>query len=93
MCNRTDCAGVFAGELACRMCQEGTTMAEFEIEIIFISSNTPKRMKAVATYTKADFFCVQRADGMIIRYPLMNIFQVANMHGPHIGSSVGENPI
>lgn len=23
MCNRTDCAGVFAGELACRMCQEG----------------------------------------------------------------------
>ena len=22
MCNRTDCAGVFAGELACRMCQE-----------------------------------------------------------------------
>ena len=22
MCNRTDCAGVFMGELACRMCQE-----------------------------------------------------------------------
>ena len=23
MCNRTDCAGVFMGELACRMCEEG----------------------------------------------------------------------
>lgn len=23
MCNRTDCAGVWAGELACRRCQEG----------------------------------------------------------------------
>lgn len=68
-------------------------MREFEIEIIFISSNTPKRMKAVATYTKADFFCVQRADGMIIRYPLLNIFQVANMHGPHVGSSVGETAL
>ena len=22
MCNRTDCAGVFMGELACRVCQE-----------------------------------------------------------------------
>ena len=23
MCNRTDCAGVFAGELACRVCEDG----------------------------------------------------------------------
>ena len=23
MCNRTDCAGVFMGELACRVCEEG----------------------------------------------------------------------
>lgn len=23
MCNRTDCAGVFAGELACRACEDG----------------------------------------------------------------------
>ena len=66
-------------------------LPEFEIEIIFISSNTPKRMQAAATYTKAGFFCVQRADGMIIRYPLVNIFQVANKHGPHIGSSI-EDP-
>jgi len=68
-------------------------MSEYEIEILFMSSNTPKRMKCVATYTKADFFCVQRKDGMIIRYPLMNIFQVANMHGPHIGSSVQDPSI
>ena len=64
-----------------------------EIEILFISSNTPKRMRAVATYTKADFFCVQRSDGYIIRYPLLNIFQVASKHGPHIGSSQGEIPL
>ena len=50
-------------------------------------------MKAVCTYTKADFFCVQRKDGMLIRYPLINIFQVANQHGPHIGSSIGEIPL
>ena len=66
-------------------------MPEFELEIIFISSNTPKRMWAVATYTKAGFFCVQRKDGMIIRYPLVNIFQVANVHGPHVGSTVQDN--
>ena len=23
MCNRTDCAGVFMGELACRVCEDG----------------------------------------------------------------------
>lgn len=23
MCNRTDCAGVWAGEIACRVCEEG----------------------------------------------------------------------
>ena len=64
-----------------------------EIEILFISSNTPKRMRAVATYTKADFFCVQRADGVIIRYPLLNIFQVADKHGGHVGSAQGDLPI
>ena len=68
-------------------------MRVFEIEIIFISSNTPKTMEAVATYTKAGFFCVQREDGMIIRYPMLNIFQVASMHGPHIGSSVDDPSI
>ena len=39
-------------------------MQEFTLEIIFISSNTPKIMEAVATYTKADFFCIQRKDGL-----------------------------
>ncbi len=32
MCNRTDCAGVFAGELACRVCEEG-------IEIMKLTHN------------------------------------------------------
>ena len=28
MCNRTDCAGVFMGELACRVCEEGEYMSD-----------------------------------------------------------------
>ena len=28
MCNRTDCAGVFMGELACRVCEEGEYMGD-----------------------------------------------------------------
>ena len=31
MCNRTDCAGVFMGELACRVCEDG----EMAGDIIF----------------------------------------------------------
>ena len=63
-------------------------MSEFEIEIIFISSATPKRFKVVALYDKGAFLCCQRADDIIVRYPLTNIFQVSNMHGAHCNSGV-----
>lgn len=62
-----------------------------EIEIIFISSSTPKRLNAVAVYTKGNLLCVELnpdRDGrtLILKYPLCNIFHVAHYHGDHLGT-------
>ena len=59
-----------------------------EIEIIFHCSSTPKVIKDVeALYTKGGLLCVQLDDGLIIKYPLINIFSVAHYHGNHLGST------
>jgi len=61
---------------------------EFEVEILFHTASSPKRFKAVSVYTKDALLCCQKADGLIIKYPLCNVFQVAHMHGAHCNSSV-----
>jgi len=38
-------------------------------------------------YTKGDLLCIQYKDGMIVKYPLRNVFSVAGMHGSHWGST------
>ncbi len=59
-----------------------------KVEIIFCSSSTPKVCENVeALYTKGGLLCVQYQDGLIVRYPLVNVFSTANYHGPHLGSS------
>ena len=59
-----------------------------EVEIIFHSSSTPKKItNAAQLYTKGQMVCVQLDDGWIIRYPLVNIFSVANKHENHIGTT------
>ncbi len=59
-----------------------------EIEVIFHSSSTPKKIdKVEALYTKGDLLCVQLEEGLIIKYPLLNIFSVAHYHGYHLGTS------
>jgi hypothetical protein len=59
-----------------------------EVEIIFHSSSTPKRIKnAKQLYTKGEMLCIQLDDGWIVRYPLVNIFSVANKHEKHIGTT------
>ena len=60
----------------------------FEIEILFHGSSSPKRFNVVAVYTKGGLLCCQKLNGMIVKYPLMNVFQVAHMHGAHCNSSV-----
>ncbi len=65
-------------------------MKEFEIEILFHTSSSPKRFMVIANYTKDGLLCCQRADGMIIKYPLLNVFQISHMHGEHCNSSVNE---
>lgn len=61
---------------------------DMKCEIIFCSSSTPKKCKNVdAIYTKGDMLIIQYKDGLIIRYPLINIFSVANYHGKHLGST------
>ena len=62
-----------------------------DIEIIFHSSSTPKKMSEVrALYTKGGLLCVQMEDGLIIKYPLMNIFSVAHYHGKHLGTTTND---
>ena len=68
-------------------------MAEFVVEILFHTSSSPKKIKAVAVYTKDALLCIQRADGMILKYPLLNVFQVAHRHGAHVGSSIKEESL
>jgi len=63
-------------------------MIEFEVEILFHSSATPKRFMVVALYEKGASLCCQKADGIIVKYPLCNVFQYAHKHGCHVNSSV-----
>ncbi len=63
-----------------------------EIEVIFHSSSTPKKMKEVRLlYTKGGLLCIQMEDGLIIKYPLLNIFSVAHYHGEHLGTTQNGN--
>jgi|WetSurMetagenome_2_1015567.scaffolds.fasta_scaffold1209705_1 hypothetical protein len=57
-----------------------------EVEIIFMSSSTPKKITGVdAVYTKDALLCVQVGE-MIMKYPLCNVFSVCHPHGPHWGT-------
>ncbi len=58
-----------------------------KIEIIFHSSSTPKECDVEKIYTKGDFLCTQYEDGLIVKYPLCNIFSVAHYHGEHWGTT------
>lgn len=59
-----------------------------KVEIIFHTSSTPKvHKKAYAVYTKGALLCVQLDDGMIMKYPLCNVFSVSHKHGHHLGST------
>jgi hypothetical protein len=59
-----------------------------KVEIIFHTSSTPKIIEdAYAVYTKGDLCCVQLKSGIIIKYPLCNIFSIAHEHGEHLGTT------
>jgi len=59
-----------------------------KVEVMFHSSSTPKvHEDAVAVYTKGALCCIELEDGMIVKYPLENIFSVCHRHGPHWGST------
>ena len=64
-----------------------------KVEIMFHSSSTPKKVEVEKTYTKGDFFCTQYKDGLIVKYPLLNIFSVANYHGDHLGTTQKCKPL
>jgi len=59
-----------------------------KIEIIFHSSSTAKKcVDVIAVYTKSDLLCVEYKNGLIMKYPLCNIFSVAGYHHNHLGST------
>jgi hypothetical protein len=59
-----------------------------QVEIIFHTASTPKVLDcAIGSYTKGGLLCCQLRDGLIIKYPLVNVFQVAHQHGNHLGTT------
>ena len=65
--------------------REGTVM---KIEIIFHTSSTPKKCtKVEAVYTKGGLLVVQYQDGLMVKYPLCNVFSIAGYHTCHLGST------
>lgn len=63
-----------------------------EVEIIFMSASTPKIIDAaVGPYTKGGLLCIETQDGIILKYPLCNVFSVSHKHMPHNGSIEKEN--
>ncbi len=66
-------------------------MNTFEAEIIFHSSSSPKNIKNIKSlYTKGQLLCIQLENGLIIKYPLINIFSICHKHGKHLGSNQNE---
>ncbi len=63
-------------------------MKKFKVEILFHTSSSPKIFNVVAVYTKGGLLCCQKPKGMIVKYPLCNVFQVAHRHGKHVNTSV-----
>lgn len=58
------------------------------VEVIFHTSSSPKKHTDVdAIYTKGDFLCIQLKDGLIMRYPMINVFSVASKHHRHLGTT------
>jgi len=43
-------------------------------------------MRVDDLYTKGGFLCLQCPDGLIVRYPMTNIFSVCSHHKTHRGS-------
>ena len=60
-----------------------------KIEIIFISSSAPKTIYAKSVYTKGGLLCIHRIDGLLIKYPLCNVFSICSKHKRHMGSGSG----
>ena len=59
-----------------------------KVEIIFHSSSTPKKCKNVeAVYTTGELLIVQYNNGLLMKYPLHNVFSIAHQHGNHLGST------
>ncbi len=62
-----------------------------KVEIIFHTSSTPKVHEGVyAVYTKGGLLCLQLEDGLIMKYPLLNVFSMAHQHGKHLGTTQKE---
>ena len=59
-----------------------------QVEIIFHTTSTPKKCNKVdAVYTKGNLVCIQHKDGLLMKYPLCNVFSIASYHRPHLGST------
>lgn len=59
-----------------------------KVEIVFCSASTPKKCKDVTTvYTKSELLCIEYESGLIVKYPLCNVFSISHQHKNHLGTT------
>jgi hypothetical protein len=67
-------------------------MNENKVEILYHTSSAPKVLEdCIAVYTKGGLLCCQLSNGLILKYPLVNVFSVAQYHGRHLGTTMGDS--
>lgn len=64
-----------------------------KVQIIFTTAAKPKIVEVDDVYTKGGLLCLQYPDGMIVKYPLGNIWSVCHMHGQHMESERNKDSI
>jgi len=57
-----------------------------EVEIIFHSSSEPAIFEVDYCYVKQECLALQFSDGIIRKFPLINIFSWSHKHGYHMGT-------
>lgn len=63
-----------------------------KVDIMFHSTSAPKMCDNIdSVYTKGELLCVQHSNGLLMKYPLLNVFSVAQFHMKHLGTTRSDN--
>lgn len=59
------------------------------VVVQLLTTSQPLEYSAVNTYQSGDFYCVYTIDGIIYKFPMVNIFRVIEEYGIH-GKNIEE---